>query len=76
MWLAIGILIASAAISIALAPKARPPKPAALSEVDAPVAEEGKELPVVFGTVWIKSPNVIWYGDLRSQPIRKKGGKK
>ena len=32
-------------------------------------------MPVVFGTVWLRSPNVLWYGDLRAEPI-KKGGKK
>ena len=31
-------------------------------------------LPVVFGTVTMRGPNVLWYGDLQSQPIRK-GGK-
>ena len=72
----LAIILASVLISQALAPKPKPPKPASLSEFDAPTAEEGREIPVVFGTSWIKSPNVVWYGDLRTSPIRKSGGKK
>ena len=33
-------------------------------------------LPVVFGTVLLRGANVVWYGDLEAEPIRKKGGKK
>ena len=72
----IGIMIVSALLSYALAPKPKPPKPASITDFDIPTAEEGREIPVVFGTVWITGPNVLWYGDLRSEPIKKKGGKK
>jgi uncharacterized membrane protein len=75
-WVQLVIMIVSALISYALAPKPPQPKPASLTDFDAPTAEEGRPIPVVFGTVWIKGPNVLWYGDLRSVPIRKKGGKK
>lgn len=61
---------------MALAPKPPIPEPASLEDVDAPVAEEGKAIPVVFGDAWVTGPNVLWYGDLRATPIRKKGGKK
>lgn len=75
VWVQIGIMIVSALISYALAPKPPKPKPAALEDFSVPTAEEGREIPVVFGEVWLQSPNVLWYGDLRSEPI-KKGGKK
>lgn len=69
--------IVSAAISWALAPKPPPgTPPATLDQFDAPTAAEGKPIPVVFGTVLIKAPNVVWYGDLRTVPIKSKGGKK
>lgn len=45
-------------------------------DVDAPVAEEGKSIAVLFGVRDLKGPNVVWYGDLKSVAIRKKGGKK
>lgn len=72
----LAVLIVAAFISYALAPKPTPPKPAALEDFDAPTAEEGRAIPVVFGTVWITGPNVTWYGDLRSTPIIGSGGKK
>jgi hypothetical protein len=31
---------------------------------------------VIFGTVLITGPNVVWAGDLRVDPIKKNGGKK
>ena len=69
--------IVSAAISWALAPKPPPgAPPATLDQFDAPTAAEGKPIPVIFGTVLVKSPNVVWYGDLRVVPIKSKGGKK
>ena len=49
---------------------------ASLSDVDAPTAEEGRPIPVVFGTVLLRGSNVVWYGDLEADPIKKKGGKK
>ena len=75
MWYLVVIVVA-ALVSVALAPKPPAPKPAELSDLDAPTAEEGRPIPVVFGTVLITGPNVVWAGDLRVDPIQKKGGKK
>lgn len=72
----LAVLVVSSIISYALAPKPPSPKPAALGDFDVPTAEEGRPIPVVFGTVTITGPNVIWYGDLGIEPIRKKTGKK
>lgn len=70
------VLVVSAYISVALAPKPTPPKPASLEDFDVPTAEEGREIAVVFGTVTVTGPNVIWYGNLGTVPITKSGGKK
>jgi hypothetical protein len=72
----LALLVISYYVSAALAPKPPQPKPAALEDFDIPLAEEGRAIPVVFGTVVINSPSVMWYGDLRSTPIKEKGGKK
>lgn len=72
----IAILIVSALVASALAPKPPAPKPAALEDFDVPVAEEGRPIPVVFGTVTVTGPNVLWYGDLSTTAIKQKGGKK
>ncbi|KRG85663.1 hypothetical protein H7691_11790 [Stenotrophomonas sp. CW117] len=75
MWYLVVIVVA-ALVSVALTPKPPEPKPASLSDVDAPTAEEGRPIPVVFGSVLLRGANVVWYGDLAADPIRKKGGKK
>lgn len=75
LW-AIGTLVVSAIITYALTPKPPTPKPADITDFDAPTAEEGRPIPVVFGTVKVKGANVLWYGGLWITPIRKKGGKK
>lgn len=77
-WDTVIYLLVAALISYALAPK--PPnvgaKPASLEDFDVPTAEQGREVAVVFGTVTVTGPNVIWYGNLNSTPITKEGGKK
>lgn len=70
------IMIIAIIVAVAMAPKPPQPKPAALADFDAPTAEEGKPYCKVFGEGVIRDPNVLWYGDLSSEPIRKKGGKK
>ncbi|MFD2664623.1 hypothetical protein [Halomonas halophila] len=32
-----------------------------------PSAEAGKPVPVVFGEMWVTSPNVLYYGDVSKQ---------
>lgn len=70
------IVIVAAVVAVAMAPKPPQPKPAALQDFDVPTAEEGRPIPKVFGEMWVRDPNVLWYGDLRAIPIKKKGGKK
>ena len=41
------------------------------TKVDAPTAEEGSSVPVLFGTKRIKNPNVVWWGDLKATAIKK-----
>lgn len=62
-------------VAIALQPKPPETKPASLSDVDAPTAEQGKPIAKVFGTYVIQSPNIVWYGDLAYTAIKSSGGK-
>ncbi len=68
----LAVLVISTAISYAMMPKPEAPKAAELGDFSAPTAEEGRPIPVVFGTVRITGPNVLWYGDLYSEPIIKR----
>jgi hypothetical protein len=70
------VLIVAALVVSALAPRPPSPKPASLNDFEVPTADQGRPIPVVFGTVTVTGPNVIWYGDLGTEAIRRRGGKK
>lgn len=41
------------------------------SEITAPTANEGQSIAVLFGTRRMKGPNVVWYGDIKTDAIMK-----
>jgi hypothetical protein len=45
-------------------------------DFEVPVSEEGRPIPWAFGTVTIGRPNVLWFGDIKTKAVKKKGGKK
>ncbi len=45
-------------------------KPAGLGDFNFPTATEGRAVPLIWGTVRISGPNVVWYGDLRTVAIQ------
>lgn len=76
MWWYLAVFVVALVAAYALAPKPQSQPPAGLGDIQAPTAEEGREIPVLFGTRDLKGPNVVWYGHLRTVAIKKKGGKK
>lgn len=76
MWWYIAAFVAGLVLSFAATPKPPSPKPAGFSDIDAPTAEEGKPIPVLFGTRDLNSPNIVWWGHLMTVAIKSKGGKK
>lgn len=74
--LVVGLALSAISYALSPRPKIDKPKAAGLDAFSLPTAEEGRPIPVVFGTVLITGPNVVWAGDLRVDPIKKKGGKK
>lgn len=62
-------------LAVALAPKTPGQEPASLSEIDVPTAEVGKPIPKVFGRRIVRSPNIVWYGDLGYNKVKKSGSK-
>lgn len=39
--------------------------------VDVPTVDAGRSIPVVFGKVRVKSPNLLWMGGQRSEEIQR-----
>lgn len=61
MWEAILVSVILSVVSYALQPRPKMPTPAAATEMDNPTASAGTPLPVVFGTVTVKSSNFLGY---------------
>lgn len=57
------VAIAISVIAYLLTPKPKPPKPEAARQLEVPTAEAGRPIPVLFGTMTIKDPNILNYGD-------------
>lgn len=54
-------------ISYLLAPRPKTAKPQEVQDLGSPTAEAGRPLPVAFGAVLIESPNILWYGEKRTE---------
>lgn len=73
-WIGIACAVISLGLSIyqmvtAKGPGEPPvPKPNAVDNV--PTAEQGRPIPVVFGTRNIGSPNVVWWGYPRNTKVK------
>lgn len=82
MWLQILtsliMMVISSALQSAAAPRAQQQDPEP-GKLDVPTAEEGRPIPVIFGTCIVKNSNTVWYGDAKTTPIKQSsssGGKK
>lgn len=71
MWVQLAISLVMMVLSYALQPRPKAPPSAGLGDVQAPTAEVGRPIPVIFGTVLLRGSNVLWYGDLSSTAIKK-----
>lgn len=74
-WEYIIVFIIALVVCYAMQPKAVQPTPPSLDDMDIPTAEPGRCIPVVFGTRLLKSPNIVWYGDLRYDAVKTDSGK-
>lgn len=68
------IIVASFVVSQLTTPKPRyeDARPAGLGDFNFPTTDASRHVPEVYGEVRIKAPNILWYGDLRTQPIKEK----
>lgn len=74
-WFLVGLLV-SFVVAYSMTPKPQTSPPAGLGDFQVPTADDGREIPVLFGTRDMNGPNVVWYGHLRAVAVKKKGGKK
>lgn len=74
-WWYIVVFIAALFIASSMKPKANSKPPSSMN-LDVPTAEEGRPIPVLFGTRDIKSPNILWYGGVRTTDVKSQGGGK
>ena len=75
IWVA--LTAASKIVSYLVRPKIKTgegAKPATFDKNDFPMAKEGEPIPVVFGRRWVKGLNVVWYGDIRSEAVKRSAG--
>src|ERR1700676_3295058 len=68
------LFVATTVVGALLSPHPRGPQPSALGDFSVPTAEEGRAIPVVFGTCMIKGGNTVWWGDLKSKPVKVSAG--
>lgn len=64
------LAIISFAAQLIFGPKPQNAKPKSLEDFNAPTAEEGRSIPVFFGTNDDQSPNSTWHGDLKRSAIK------
>lgn len=73
-WLALLLFAGTTVLSALLTRRPRDVQPSALGDFTFPTAQEGRAIPIVYGTVKLAAPNVVWYGDLLVSAIKKKSG--
>lgn len=76
IWWYVAVFFVALVVAYSAVPKPQSQPPPGLGDVKLPTAEEGREIPVLFGTREMTAPNVIWWGDFSAEPVKKKGGKK
>jgi hypothetical protein len=80
-WIPLLIMVGTTALQVLLTRRPQQNfQPSSLGDIDAPTADEGRTIPVIFGTVRLRSPNVTWFGNfnnrtsLYSEPARDEEG--
>lgn len=76
-WWQVAYWIATLILSEVLRPKVniQNAKAASADEANMPTASSVKPVPVVWGKARLRDPNVTWYGDYFTVPIKKRAGK-
>lgn len=66
------IAVVLALVAYLLTPKPKSVTPENAQDLEAPTAEAGRPVPVVFGDITVKGLNCLWYGDISKQTVKVK----
>jgi hypothetical protein len=75
-WIQFIISVALQAVTSLILGKPQQAHQSSAEKFEVPTAQEGQPIPILFGTRRISGPNVAWYGDIKTVPIKSGGGKK
>lgn len=67
-------MVALTVVGALLTPKPQGPLRSGLGDFTFPTAQEGRAIPIIAGTVKVGGPNVVWWGDLSTVPVKMKAG--
>ena len=74
-WIAAIIFVVALVVAFVMMPEPQSAPPPGIGEVKGPTAEEGREIPVLFGTRVIAGPNICWFGDIKTIAMTEEVGK-
>ena len=63
LFIVAAIAVAAVAVGYLLTPQPKREKPREATDLESPTADAGRPIPVIFGTMTLKGPNILWYGD-------------
>jgi hypothetical protein len=69
-WFSLLVSVAFSVIAYLLTPRPKQPKPPEVKDLEAPTADAGRPIPVVFGTMTVQGLNVLWYGDVNKRTFQ------
>lgn len=64
LFIQVAIGLAIGVVGYLLTPQPKRAKPPEAQNIQEPTADAGRPMPVVFGTLDVRGPNILWYGDL------------
>jgi hypothetical protein len=76
MWWYLVVFVVALIAAYTMMPSPQSKPPAGLGDFKVPTAEEGREIPVLFGTRDCEGPNCVYYGNLTPVKVTASGGKK
>lgn len=76
MWAFIAGVVIAVGAAYFMRPKPESTPRPSLADIEAPTAEEGIEIGVVFGCEEVTGPNVVYFDHLKLKAIKSDGGKK